>query len=55
MNSTGISQAWLKVTERFSVCSTHSWLCAAVVNTPDSVGSEFKYSDFCFFEKKTLV
>ena len=54
MNSTRISQAWLKVTENFSMSPTHSWLFGVVVMTPDweSVGCEFKYSDILFFGKK---
>ena len=54
MNSTRISQAWLKVTESFSMSPNHSWLCGVVVMNPDweSVGCEFKYSDILFFGKK---
>ena len=57
MNSTRISQTLLKVTESFSVSPTHSWLCGVVVMTPDweSVDFEFKYRNFCFFGKKSLV
>ena len=54
MNSTRISQASLKVTESISVPSTHSGLCGVVVMTSDweSVGCEFKYRSFCFWEEK---
>ena len=55
MNSTRISQAWLKVTENFSVSPTHSWLCGEVVKTRDweSVGWVFKYRIFfCFWKEK---
>ena len=57
VNSTKISQAWLKVTESFSVSSTHSWLCGVVVKTPDleSVGCEFKYRIFCFWKEKSSL
>ena len=57
MNSTRISQAGLKATVSFSVSASHSCLCGVVVKTPDweSVGSEFKYRSFCFFQRKSLV
>ena len=50
MNSTGISQASLKVTESFSMSPTHSGLCGVVVMTSDweSVGCKFEYRNFCF-------
>ena len=42
MNSTRISQARLKVTERFFVSPTHNWLFGVMVLTTDleSVGSD---------------
>ena len=51
MNSTRISQAWLKVTESFSLSPTQSCLSGIMVMTPDweSVGCEFKYSTGIFF------
>ena len=43
----------MRATEIFSVFPTHSWLSGVVVKTPDkeSVGCEFKYTNFCFWEK----
>ena len=58
MNSTRISQARLKTTERSYVSPTHSWLCGVVVKTPDweSVGNELKYRNFrIFFGKKASL
>ena len=55
MNLTRISQASLKVTERFD-CISHSQLALWVmVMNPDfeSVGCEFKYKKFHFLKKKT--
>ena len=51
MNSTRFSQAWLKAAGSYP---THSWLCGVVVKILDweSVGSEIKYSNFCFFFKE---
>ena len=51
MNSTRISQEWLKVTESFSVSPTHSWLFGVMFMTPDweSVVCEF---EFLFLERK---
>ena len=36
------------------LCVSHSWLCGVVVKTPDweSVGCEFKYSNFLYLERK---
>ena len=50
MNSTGISQALLKVTESFSVSPTHSWLFGVMVMTSDweSVGCKFEHRNFGF-------
>ena len=47
MNSTRISQAWLKVAESFSLSPTQSWLFGVMVVTPDleSVGCEKDYSN----------
>ena len=55
MNSTRISQAWLKVAESFSVTPTHSWLCGVVAKNPDckSVGWGFKYRIFYFWKEKS--
>ena len=51
MNSTRISQAWLKATESCSVSPTHSWLFDVMVMATDwgSVGCEV------LFGKKSLV
>ena len=52
---TKTSQAWLKVTERFSVCSTHSWL--RLVKMPGfwSVGCGFKLRKDFFYYKFIYV
>ena len=57
MNSTRISQTWLKVPESFSVSPTLSWLCGIVGITPDweSVGCKFKYRNIFGKEKPSLV
>ena len=53
MNSTRTSHAWLKVTESFSVSTTHSWHFGVMVMTPDweSVGCEFNHGNFCLWKE----
>ena len=54
MNSTRISQAWLKAIESFSVSPTHSWFFGVMVMTPDweSVGCGFEYMYFSFWKER---
>ena len=57
MNSSRISQVWLKVTEIFSVCPTHSWHFNVTVMIPDweSVGCQFEYRKIWFLNETSSV
>ena len=55
MNSTRISQAWVKVSESFSLSLTYSWHSGVMVMIPDWELAGYTNTEIFVFGKKGLV